>query len=564
MRAARRSIPLLAALVITVAGQPSPSAAEPPQGKRVEETAAWLIAQVDEATGAVPGPTGAPDWGLTIDVVLALHASGMGEQATAELQDAVAAHVADYAGPAWYPDPQTRLAGPTAKVTYAALVQGMDVHDVGGRDMRAELLDLVVADETAPDHGRARDRIVSAPGRDDSNVFSQALTVLALARSGPLPPETVTFLDKHQCSAGYFRMYNADGDVNPSLTCDGGVANGTSPSDVDGTAMGVQAMMAAQDAGFPDLDDDIDAGLDWLEGAQREDGSFGGGVSTSGSNSNSTGLAAQTLAAGAREESADRAAAYLRGLHVDASRAGGTALSTEVGAIAYNQAALEEGLSDGLDIGRDQWRRATPQAALGLSPVPFGALGRAPLKSDPPPARPAPGPAPDPTPVPTPAPTPAPTDPGAAPTTPTAAPPRPTGATGGGDAPGSSGRAQQRPTGAAPRPAGPAATSPGRGSQADALVTGAAARLGSGLALGTVAYGSPVPDAGASATLAPAFAAAPGATSVPSAPLSTGGETEQVTATPGAGTLAVGSVALLAIGFALGRHSVPRPRGSST
>lgn len=388
---------------------------------RSAQTAGWLIGQIDPSTGAVPGPGGAADWGLTADVLFALHATGHGDAAAQQVTAGLAAHVADYAGPAWYPDADTRLAGPTAKLLVAGVVSGVDVHAFGGRDVHADTLSLIVEDPADAEHGRIKDRIVSSPGRDDSNVFAQSLTVIGLARSGGLPDSAVTFLDKYQCSEGYFRMYNNDHDSNPALTCDGGKAAGMSAPDVDGTAMGVQALMAARDAGVSGLQDDIDAGLTWLVGAQREDGSFGGGVGTDGPNSNSTGLAVQALTAGGRDSAAAQGRSQVATLHLDPDRVAGTALAGEVGGIAYDRENLDAALASGLDGSRDQWRRSTPQAVFALAPVPFGRIGQDPLLPDPPLPTPEPTPTPTPSPSPTPAPTPTPA-PGPTPPTPTTPP----------------------------------------------------------------------------------------------------------------------------------------------
>src|SRR5699024_7280600 len=213
--------------------------------------------------------------------------------------------------------------------------------------------------------------------------------------------------------------------------------------DPDSTGMAVQALLAAGEEGIEGATEAAELGADWLEEIQREDGSFGGSGPTVGSNTNSTGLAAQALAATGRQEAADVAAEWILDHQVTSSSG---AASDEAGAIAYNTDARDTAISDGIpDMQKDQWRRATAQALLGLAQVPLGTIGITegtpthPPPDPPPPTtrppadpaaphHPPPPPAPDPHPcppadplspvAPTPPPPPAPTAP-TAPTDPT-------------------------------------------------------------------------------------------------------------------------------------------------
>ena len=102
----------------------------------------------------------------------------------------------------------------------------------------------------------------------------------------------------------------------------------------------------------------------WLVSQQRCDGSFGGGTSTEGSNANSTGLVAWALG---DTPASRQAATWLRAHQATAADAGND-LATETGAIAYDDAALAAGRTDGItDAASDQWRRATAQAAPGIA-----------------------------------------------------------------------------------------------------------------------------------------------------------------------------------------------------
>src|SRR5699024_9561072 len=112
-----------------------------------------------------------------------------------------------------------------------------------------------------------------------------------------------------------------------------------------------------------------------------------------GSNTNSTGLAAQALAATGRQEAADVAAEWILDHQVTSSSG---AASDEAGAIAYNTDARDTAISDGIpDMQKDQWRRATAQALLGLAQLPPGTLGiTAAAPTDPPTDTPPPTTAP--------------------------------------------------------------------------------------------------------------------------------------------------------------------------
>src|SRR5699024_2267304 len=116
-----------------------------------------------------------------------------------------------------------------------------------------------------------------------------------------------------------------------------------------------------------------------------------------GSNTNSTGLAAQALAAAGRQEAADVAAEWILDHQVTSSSG---AASDEAGAIAYNTDARDTAISDGIpDMQKDQWRRATAQALLGLAQVPLGTIGiteGAPTDPPPDPPPPTTGPPTDP------------------------------------------------------------------------------------------------------------------------------------------------------------------------
>ena len=122
--------------------------------------------------------------------------------------------------------------------------------------------------------------------------------------------------------------------------------------------------------------DALDAAGQWLLAQQAEDGSFLD--PENGANANTTGLAGWALLELGEDEAAARAADWLRDLQVVESDAETDAkLAGETGAIAYDEASLEQarqlGLTDPLD--RSPWVVAGVQAFPLLAAAPAGDEG---------------------------------------------------------------------------------------------------------------------------------------------------------------------------------------------
>jgi len=353
---------------------PTTTPERPSVDPAASRAAGWLVRELGPG-GQMAGPAaGVTDWGLTIDTLFALQAAGTGASAVRKIVSALDAHAGAYLGPELFDDADARLGGQTAKLLVAAVVAGKDPRAFGrsqlapGRfDLRAETLGLLATGRT--DKGRLSDR---GTGSDTTNVFSQSLAVIGLARSGGVPRSAVDYLLTQQCRAGFFRMFAQDG-----KSCDAGAG----APDTDGTAMALQALLTARDQGVTGLDAAIDRTASWLVGHQRSDGSFGGGVSTSAANSNSTGLAAQTLKATGRTASYAKARRWVSRLQATATA--GKGLRDEVGAVAYDPRSYAAARTKGLGVQRDQWRRATAQAVFAFAPVSFAELGAAPVTGDP-------------------------------------------------------------------------------------------------------------------------------------------------------------------------------------
>jgi hypothetical protein len=286
------------------------------------------------------------DFGATVEAAYALDAAGR----TGQLPAITAALEA---GADSYTSPGTEVySGSTGKLlSFVEDLTTADPTNFGGVDLVAQLEGV-----TAPS-GQIAD--VSEFG-DFANVFGQSYAVrgLTLAESAEAPA-ALEFLLGLQCEAGYFNLNFAE-------PCDGPVP----PADTTAVVVNLlSGLVIGEDQAA--LDAALAEAVTWIASQQAADGSFGGGTETEGPNVNSTGLAGQALALGGDHEGAERAATWIRGLQVVDTGCDG-ALADEQGAIAYDAAAYQAGIDDGItDSTAGQWDFAAIQAlpALLLAPA---------------------------------------------------------------------------------------------------------------------------------------------------------------------------------------------------
>jgi hypothetical protein len=346
---------LLRAAAVLAAGTMALTLATPAKAAPDDTSARWLTRQLTD--GLIHNDQyGFDDYGLTADTAFALKAIGGQREALRDIRRALGRNVDN-----WTTFGDDVFAGSTAKAVVLAQTTGADPRDFGGVNLVARLNSLVSADR--PTVGRIVDR--AANGSDYVNVVGQAYAAqgLAAARSGKAD-EAVRFLLKQQCAPGYFRLNLADKTAEDQ-TCDGGDRAGVSAPDTDATAIAVLSLRAVprQTKAIRTAVRDAAA---WLERRQRDNGSFGGGTSTETSNSNSTGVAGWALGEVGACKPAAKAARWVHRLQVSGD-VSGTRLAGEKGAIAYDPAALAAARADGIGTPeRDQWRRATSQAAPAL------------------------------------------------------------------------------------------------------------------------------------------------------------------------------------------------------
>ncbi|MCB0976611.1 MAG: DUF4214 domain-containing protein [Acidimicrobiales bacterium] len=334
------------------------------------ETAAliWTGCELERNDGTFPGFGGNPDFGLTLDAVMAYGLDGRASDHHAVTAlDIVGDRILEYVSDAGFGDGTTeRYAGALAKATLAFSIAGRNVNDVNGIDLEAELRARMQT--TGDDTGRFSDQ---SQWGDYSNGFGQALAILALARTeGGVPQQAIDFLLAQQCPGGGFRG---------TYTTPGGCTDAVN-ADTDYTSFAIQAMHSVRQTAEVKLA--LDRAVDFVLDHQAENGAVSGTGVTAVPNTNSTALAAQALRAVGRTTDADEARDWVRGRQIDATDAGDGPADYDLGAIAYGQDAFDAAITEGITEGvRDQWRRATVQGLLAFDAPSYSPAGEEPESS---------------------------------------------------------------------------------------------------------------------------------------------------------------------------------------
>ncbi|WP_344155551.1 hypothetical protein [Nocardioides koreensis] len=357
------------ALAVSACGSsdsdPTPAAAssEEHDTAALDAGAAWLDDQVTD--GVVHNDQyDLDDYGLSIDVALALHAVDDQPDTVQAVSDQVAKHVGEYTSPGYG---TVTSAGGTAKALVLAQAAGADPTSYGGTDLVAQLEDTVA--DRGPVEGRLQDALdkKEASATDYANVVGQAYAVTGLdAADSDEAAAATDFLVAQQCEDGWFRLDFTKDTGAADQSCDG---DPSSKPDLDATAFAVRALAADDSA---EATAAVDAAVAWLGEQQASDGSFGGGGSASTTaNSNSTGLAGAVLADAGETAAAEKAATWVfRHQAVDCDRFD----AADVGAIAYDDASLTAAAKKGITAKTsDQFRRAGSEALPVLQWLPAGA-----------------------------------------------------------------------------------------------------------------------------------------------------------------------------------------------
>ena len=349
------------ALAFTTLGQPAVAAAPtaPTDPGAIAIAGSWIKGEL--TNGLVVGEFG-PDYGLTIDAGLGLDQAG-DRTAVRSISNALAPKIESYisGGAA---DPSSTYAGPTAKAATFASVAGASPSSYGGVNLIGRLEERVSG--TVPIVGRIEDKSTFG---DFANVVGQSYAVRALARAkSQEADEALSFLLAQQCGSGYFRLNFTKSTALPAQGCVEGDP-GSAP-DLDATSLAVINLVGSR-ANSKAVQDALAKAGTWLASKQKANGSFGGGASTTRSNTNSTGLAGYALGLLKNRDAATRAAVFVRKLQpVDKARCR-SALTRDTGAIGYDKAAVKAARTAGITPATtDQWRRATAQAMAVLQWAP--------------------------------------------------------------------------------------------------------------------------------------------------------------------------------------------------
>lgn len=337
------------ALAIASAGTLVPAAAATsPTTSPARHGAHWLATQQAKGLVTTYSSFGTlPDYGLTADLGVALKTIGGSHRALAKVEKAFAGHVASYTTGVDYGSSDV-YAGATAKALFFAQTTGAKARDFGGLNLVTQLNRRVSTVKGIA--GRIQDK--SAYG-DYANTIGQSYAAVGLARArSHKAASTMRFLLKQQCRAGFFRLDFASPTATKQ-TCDAG-SKALSAPDTDVTALTVINLETIRKPG-PRVRAAINRASRWLARHQARNGSFTGGPTTATSNANSTGLAARALALSGRCAPARDAARWV------------VKLQRDNGAIGYDKAAFNAAKKSGITkVTRDQWRRATTQAAPAL------------------------------------------------------------------------------------------------------------------------------------------------------------------------------------------------------
>jgi hypothetical protein len=327
----------------------------------------WLAG---ELTNGLLVTAQGPDFGLTIDTGLALStvASQSGTTVTT-INNALEPRIAEYVGDG----KKESYAGPLAKAAAFARTAKKNPIDYGGVNLVARLEERtadVPADPTAEPQaaafaGRIFDKSESG---NFANVVGQSYAVraLALARSAEAGAAR-DFLLKQQCASGFFRL-NFDRANVPSQVCTEGVAG--SEADPDATALAVINLIESGDRS-PTVTAALDKAAAWLAARQRNSGAIRSAGEGASINTNSTALGGYALGLMRNRDAALKAALWVRkNQPVDKYKCR-TALTKDTGAVAYRKDRIKDASITGIPAGaRDEWRRATSQAILGLQFAP--------------------------------------------------------------------------------------------------------------------------------------------------------------------------------------------------
>lgn len=331
-----------------------------------EIAADWIAGELKN--GLIVGEFGA-DLGLTIDTGMALSTvSGQGPT-VASINTALEPRIGEYIGDGT----KESYAGALAKAAAFARTAKRNPFSYNGVNLLARLeertanvpTDPAAEPQAAAIAGRIFDKSESG---NFANVVGQSYAVRALTLASSTEAGAARdFLLKQQCASGYFRLNFDKADV-PSQSCAEGVAG--SQADPDATSLAVINLVESGDSS-PAVQAALAKAGAWLAARQRGSGAIRGGSGTAQINTNSTALGGYAMGLLKNRDAALKAALWVRkNQPVDKYKCR-TALTKDTGAVAYRPDRVAAAKTSGIPAdARDEWRRATSQAVLGLQFAP--------------------------------------------------------------------------------------------------------------------------------------------------------------------------------------------------
>ena len=366
-----------AALSAGVLGAPSASADPSPAllaakaAPGTDSTPSTIAAEwlAGELTNGLIATAQGPDLGLTIDTGMALATvAGQGPNVTA-INAALETRIGEYVGDGT----KESYAGPLAKAATFARTAKKNPTSYNGINLITRLeertadvpADPVANPQAAAFAGRIFDK---SEFGNFANVVGQSYAVRALSLANSSEAGAARdFLLKQQCASGYFRL-NFDKANVASQSCAEGVAG--SEADPDATSLAVINLIESGDK-TPAVTAALAKAGTWLADRQRNSGAIRGGAGTAVINTNSTSIGGYALGLLKNRDAALKAALWVRkNQPVDKYKCR-TALTKDTGAVAYRKDRATDAKTSGIPAdGRDEWRRATSQAILGLQFAP--------------------------------------------------------------------------------------------------------------------------------------------------------------------------------------------------
>ncbi|RYB95279.1 hypothetical protein EUA93_13595 [Nocardioides oleivorans] len=328
--------------------------------------AEWIAGEL--SNGLMVSSSG-PDFGLTIDTGMALSTVASQGGTVTAINNSLEPRIAEYVGDGT----KESYAGALAKSATFARTAKKNPTSYGGINLITRLEERTA---NVPADPAAEPQAAAIAGRifdksefgNYANVVGQSYAVRALTLAGSAEAGAARdFLLKQQCASGAFRLNFDKADV-PSQSCTEGVAGST--ADPDATALAVINLVESGDKSAAVVGALAKAGT-WLAARQRNSGAIRSAGDGAQINTNSTAIGGYALGLLKNRDAALKAALWVRkNQPVDKYKCR-TALTKDTGAVAFRRDRVTGATTTGIPAAaRDEWRRATSQAILGLQFAP--------------------------------------------------------------------------------------------------------------------------------------------------------------------------------------------------